>query len=444
MIQNDLIKEFKYCAVGDQQKIISQMNAETAVSLLSIPTKNVRNKLFYTTMRDEIRGSDALNSLVAVVAKGHNPVEYKTLVDFLNDHNILDKHASWDLFFNHSDEMEFKDFLSFVQENSYNNATIPETFFKKHLNDRFFEFLTGVHRSITDSFLRYKASQAEKIAILNLYNGTSTVRIDIRVSYPHFQDVPYEDIKTFLLKNIVYSQYFLDVIKNNNDFELIKTILINNCSIDNVESEFNHFTFNEKIELLKETQRDYLEIKEIISKNEYKEFIRIAFNHDQLFQYIKDLEVKDFNEELKLADVLGQITDQELFIPELDKKDIDNLSIDNIKRVLMRGRVPLYLKPLFYARLTRTEIVELLGPLEMIEDFNMLGRFMTQTELEKCQSKDIKFIRKNLPHFSKTYLEKYKDKKLFKELVGDRRNSSNNSFGHQLENIINQKIEEVA
>jgi hypothetical protein len=66
-----------------------------------------------------------------------------------------------------------------------------------------------------------------------------------------------------------------------------------------------------------------------------------------------------------------------------------------------------------------------------------MAHVMTHEELSECCEKSSIFLRFNIDLIPYSYLKKYKNKTAFKEIVGDRRNSSNSYFGQKLYDKLN-------
>ena len=85
----------------------------------------------------------------------------------------------------------------------------------------------------------------------------------------------------------------------------------------------------------------------------------------------------------------------------------------------------------FFSTFNREDVIEVWDSVYESPYRIYLGHVMTREELATLGNNN-RFLRYNLEHYSYGFLKKYKDKELFKEIVGDRRDHRNKSFGEAL------------
>ncbi len=463
--QEELVKLFKAAGESQAPEYVRQMTPATAVSLLSLTTKNVVDKLIYTSGIGDSRGNrphPALQAISNNVASGTNPAEFHVLIDYLTSKQ-LNEVGSWELYFNHVGHFSNDELILFAKHGA---SSLPEG--QEYLTQDFFNAALAsfnsdrqytVNALITDAFLRYSACDNEKIRFLDL---RTEIRISWDLSACHFQSLPYPVIKEFLLtapsgvshRIDVHSEwkYFLDLIIQNKDAETAKIILLGGDTAfgEIPYSLFRLFDFATKVEILENTKRRYIEIKSVIDSNELKDFGRIALTKENLCQYIPQLPVADLNQNIVVADVTQRVQDGAIFLPLTDKI-VKAMSKDAAKRILARGSIvngetPIHnrqktldyttieLKRVMYSKLTREEILDLNnGDITQSWDFMSMADFMTPDELSKCCDNSVDFLRLHLAKIPAEYIARFRDKAEFKRIVGDRRDRKNNQFGDDLE-----------
>lgn len=457
--QEDLIRLFKSSTESQCAEHVSRMTPATAVSLLGMTTKNVVEKLYDTRDTKDRDGKithtpkSGLKAIVQRVASGHHPVEYGVLLGFIRGKGLFEA-CTWQLFLNHADSVPYSkesknDFLAFLSKGIH---SLPED--QKYLDRGFFDKVIRLiplankynwHSFVSDAFLRYQADDAEKIQAMQdfkqLLTGKQGIKINWDLSHEHFLNLPYSFIKEFNSYNLDHWDHFRGVIFQNKDAETAKRVLIESPFYNNPPIEFFElFSFEEKVEILDTTKGSFeKDITKILKPTELKDFGRIALTKKNLADYIPELPIDYLNENVQVADVTARIVGSQVTIP-LTKEIIRGLSKEAAGRIIARAKIEasqyeeISLKKELYGKLDRKELLEVIGGSFVDHPDRMaLVGFMTPEELCSSADKDKEFFRSNVDKLPDQYVSRFKDKKAFKETVGDRRNRNNNSFAKRLE-----------
>lgn len=460
LTQDELIKLFKNSGESQCVQYVSQMTPASAVSLLSMTTKNVTEKLYRVSGypnrgTESFRPEAALNAIVTSVACGNNPAEYMALMEFLKTKKLMEC-CTWELLINHADLVTSEDVYQIAKRDTM-DGFLPQAFFDKVISKISAVYKFNCNALVTDAFLRYSATDSEKSQLLNAMqlNGTDSAVINWDLSADHFKSLPYSKIKAFVYDNgpkvgTLHTQWelFSDLILANKDTETARAILVRTGGTDDlVYNLFSLFGYDEKISVLDETKRTDLDIKKILNKQELNDFAKIALTKENLCEYALALPVSEFNEAVKIADVTARLLDEPLYIT-LNDKMVKGMTKDAAMRALARARLfqeshsgiaelDISLKRELYAKLSREDVISVIGgPISdaSSSEYIALAEHMTPEEFTFACDNSPKFLRLYFDKVSDDYLYKFKeDKEAFKNVVGDRRNSNNDSFGERLE-----------
>lgn len=464
--QADLVTLFKNASPGTCKDYVAQMDAATSVSMLSLTTKNVIEKIgSQNEYRKEFDAGPALPYIVSNVAESSNPAEFKTLLKFLRDNNAI-KLATWQLFTNHVGHFSLSDFRTFAKSSAWTGPEggITDEFYTQVLSSIPASERYSINTFITDAFLQRVATDADKIEVINNFIETDrTVSISWAMSYAAFQNLPYGEIRDlFFYENMRGEdsvrdeyQYFIPQIVQNQDTEAARAILLQKITCGRDDDSKNHyplfslFSFDDKVSILDETKSSVVQIKKVFGEAELNRFGQIVLTKQKLSQYVTQLPLKALNETVKIADVVTRVREDRFYMP-LNEKIVKALSADSARRILARAKVVgasestwstvsdselIGLKTKLYAKLDRDSINEAVqGSIADHSDRIALAQHMTQDEIvEACERDPKTFLRTHLDKVPVSYLEQFRDKDAFKRIVEDRRNRDNDAFGKALE-----------
>ncbi len=346
--------------------------------------------------------------------------------------------VTWDLLVNNVESVTQNEFTACVEFlHGYSNC-LSEVFYNKIISrlPNIIKYLS--HPVITDAFLKYEATNDDKIEILK----NKEARIDFCGSSEFFKSLPYETIKYFVFGEYAAhkaSVYFIDLIIQNKDNDSALSILENSPT---QYSLYSILTYNEKIMSVK-SNKHLIEINNIFNEEEKSKFINVALLDKNLSKYIQACPLDNINECITIADVTARMTNDAWYLHITDTV-LSSLSKESIKRLITRGKYTIDscsrdLLPELYSKLNRDELIDCVGDITNSDDVTILSAraiHMTETELVNTAQRHSNFLRYNVNKLPSSFLSIYKDKVKFKELVGDRRNGSNNSFACELESIL--------
>ena len=459
---------------GDVSSIITSLKYETILELIDSPLKTVQNKFSDKTSSGWNRNKkENCGAVVEVLCGGltpeHDTKTFNRVIKFVTDNNLVTS-LSWEFLVRHSDRIPtslvsaFADSSRTISEND-----LSDKFFDKHLKNLNPTVKFRLNETVTYEFLRRmdnkgKAQWLEKF-------GEIDACISRDIVNQVYKDVPWNDIKDTIKADHRLRSLAIILISKNQDKELA-AIFLNENSEDTYTRKlcYDVFkTFDEKFERMTEAKeceesrgRSYynrgLEVEEIISifgrENLLKLMERmltdapVTFDDtisDILNHVVEDsgYKIRDFLDVVEqnisnLQNITLSSSLTEKISLELRKKIVSNhIQLSTNYRNYYYSRNNFGVKDVdevtkeFFSIFKREDVTEVWDSIYESPYKIYLGHVMTREELATLGNND-RFLRYNLEHYSYGFLKKYKDKELFKEIVGDRRDHRNKSFGEAL------------
>ena len=368
------------------------------------------------------------------------------------------------------------DFINGLQERKRNGGKVGEI--SDAMWDKFFEgesvlTLLNMDSMVTKKFVS-RLSVEDKISILprlmgefidakdnsvhfilssdRLWDGLKSVECDYSHLPSLYSDVPWESIKEEILNNKRVIENFRQSILENKDRDFARKALCEYPSLEGrVTLHKELFTYVESAEIfltldnlpssdtvsaIFDTEDKILYYMEKVLKE------RKVLGNEIVHEYVrKKYGVKKFREVL-----LRNVSDMTLVMEHdllslMDKKTKFEVlkKADRIIGSDSRGSYSsrhsygdAYLA-LFFKDFTREEILEVDKDLTSSWYALYLCHVMNDEEIIKCCEQQTDFIRYNIERIPLSYLLRYKDKEMFKKLVGDQRDRSNKYFAQSLE-----------
>jgi hypothetical protein len=461
--QAELVTLFKAASESQCKDYVAQMDAATSVSLLSMTTKNVYQKIAeHSEYRKEWNAGPALSHVVANVAESSNPVEFKALLSFLKERNLLSQ-CTWQLFTNHVGHFDIQDFKTFAQ--SAGPGEFDDSFFKNVLSKLSTKDRYTTNTAITHAFLNV-ASEAEKIQVIEACAESHSDRdkprpaISWETSADLFRSLPYGEIRALIgYENMrgedavrePYSHFLAEIVRNQ-DKEIARVILTKEFSptwydrddVKEYYALFTLFSFEEKLSIIDESKADF-KLKKVFTETELNQFANVVLLDGDRCQYLPQITCKSYNEIVALSDVLTRIREETFYIP-LTESIIKKLSKESAARILARATVIsetsyssperlLELKSLLYAKLDRKTIEDAVQcALSDHSDRIALAQHMSEQEIIDACERDTSFFKKHVDKAPVAWIKStFQDKDHFKSVVGDRRKPDNNRLGNAIE-----------
>ena len=461
----ELITVFKNTSNGNAWEVVSKMDVDTCIALLDIDSKNVSEKLIDTSYNrkspqrsleiivGKVASGPTLSDLEEIEARSYDfKSPFIKLVNYFYKNEI--SLATWELLFRHVKELRADQYFSLVKDIRLNfTEMIPDEFFDEILSklDKKHWFTTNSSQS--HAFLkRMNIEELERILFMTEFNDD--MAIDFNESAILFKDVPYDIIKQFIKKNDQRWDYFIDRIVTANDKEYAREILLtkNHCNPSEKEVKlYLMFSFSEKVELISERSIN-CNLKEIFT-GELEQLLEECIGNEKVTGYIDEIgEIKSG----RLNDLIRNIDSPQL---PLNSTLVAKLKKESLLKILKQGcfheaskrnRYSFYGRgddygessalALAYSSLTPADYSDTFPgkPITEHRHRDYLAHLMTAEEIVECSKLSYNFLRRNLDRVPLAYLEKYKNREEFKELVGDRRKKFNNSFAVKLEDRLKE------
>jgi hypothetical protein len=467
MLQDELMTVLKNVTSHyDVEKVLKQMDFNSLEKVIQSDLKAISNKFhdrpngnFNTNFRDNTKSLTI--EITSKIPKDVSEGTFNIISNFITDKGTS-LFLNWE-FINKFEEIVPNNLvLSFISTNpSFDEHGVSDKFFDKHIKTLSMTKKVTSCMTTTVETLR-RLSLEERIEYLDVMNKN-----DLKLNREYFsnlyRDCNWEKVREKIKGKAHLKNVALELIEEKKDKEMA-------CHLIETGEDLNTADVVKMFEVLdthKEKLESYLKFT-IKNKNAYnyggesKSFtiVKSVFNKksekEDLMQNVlekglnKDVHTiyKVFISEKLNTDninnlILNKISKLKSF--EIEADMIPSMSLE-LKKALLKEGVELELKnnyyygshtvknptmDAFFDGLSREDIEETLGGIQ--NKFSLhLARFMTREELAEIGDKKSDFVRHNLSFYNYGYLQKFKDKKLFKEIVGDRRNYRNSQFAEKL------------
>jgi hypothetical protein len=469
MLQDELMTVLKNVTSSyDVEKILKEMDLNSLKNVIQSDLKSISNKFesnpnggHNPNFRENVKHFTA--EITSKIDKDIDAQTFKTISRF-----IVDKGTSGQLnwgFITKFEEIVPNDLVqSFISTNpSYSGVSLSDKFFDKHL--RGLSMTKKVTSCQTTSIeTLWRLSLDERVEYLEVMN-----KADLKLTRPQFSDLyrkcNWEKVREKIKNKNHLKNIALNLIEEKKDKEMAVHLITTEGDINTADTVkmFDVLdTFEEKLESYlklsskdKEGNLNYYgtssKVHSVIQgvfrrKNDLEKLLENIFDNSLVKDVISVYRVA-INEKINIDNInkiiLKNISKLKSF--DVGTEVIPSMSLE-LKKALLKEGVELELKNTYYyggnsvknptmdaffEGLSRADIDETLGGIH--NKYTMhLARFMTREELAAIGDKQINFVRANISFFNYGYLQKFKDKKLFKDIVGDRRNHSNSQFANKL------------
>lgn len=326
-----------------------------------------------------------------------------------------------------------------------------------------------------------RMNEAEKVAMLKRISKSKSVQLRDETLYPLYVDVDYSLIKDTIINDKHFLHTLAKKIVKEDDHATMVLASKETSEILDLEKKiaiFKALTTEEKLEVLehnaKANRQDFTGAIKNLTDEETLELLKRIIEDSRSSHYVTRI-FKHFiehkrNRANKEANKLVKAMENVDALP-LDNYTMSSLFVDTkiellVKRINLRDetyyrdgyqyysgkttpkKVSDSLGKTFFGDFKREDILKVYGEDEITycEYAKFLGHLLTKEELEACVSREIcnwtkdtsegvlkdSFLRCNLDLLSYGFLKRFKDKMLFRIVVGDRRNRNNYFFGERL------------
>ena len=435
--QDDLITIFKNLNERCCGNAIDAMDVQTATSLLTMETKNVKDKIAtYSKYNEEWHTTEVFNKIYDLVASKENEDAYNALTSFMQDKEI--KHITWQFIETYSNHyFTFGDYdLTRLEFHEISDEVFDRCFDDETSGNRF-----KTNSSITHKYLE-RMDTDEKSMVLYSFTQNDDWDINWKYSAKLLKGVDYKYIKPLITRN--NHEYFMSYTTAENDTETAATIL-EDCNHSNPDSDeirlYQMLEFDKRMELTANRRwLDGSDIKAIVGKDSEK-FKKYAIQCHLTSHLTKTFKVT----KSELNSLISNAP-----YPVVSVSDIGYLTQENTLKVFEHGEWKNHTTGYHYHRnretvcdevayqhLTRKSFLKLTDMTPNEHHMrNHLHGIMTVDEYIECCSFD-DFVRHNIDIISQDIvtvklLERFSDKARFKSIVGDKRKPENLKFANKL------------
>jgi hypothetical protein len=457
--------------------MIALMDLNTVHQVMDSTLKTVQEKLGESWGRGNFRignGGTALISRVIELSP-HTKESFTRIRTFAEK---LGHQLSWEYIYENIDYISTAQVLDKNSRDGI-DVEIPAEFYTKHLSHLEPKTLIGSNKFITREFVS-RLSEEDKINVLprlgeefiregetksitfllhqDWFDYIKYVSFDRTELFMLYKDVPWEAIKPTVLRLPSLMKHSVDLAILNEDKDAAIQILKgckDRLERDNIVRLLEMFDARTQMKMVLESiEEGQTYYREVFTKvlNEPAQLVKMfkaiigkpeSGFIDKILDFAKTIkmDMSEFREVILKNNDIGMVPLTFTFNKLLDKTTKIHLLRNKCelavnKEISYHGQrtsgLNSYLNE-FFKDLKRSDLKGILSDNLAKSTYRLyLCHVMTPEEKGEA-SEDRTFIRVHVEQIPYNYLKKYEDKKLFKDLVGDRRDSSNNSFGLSLE-----------
>ena len=464
--QEDYWKYYKQASKGDASTVLDKMELEYLYKIIDSNLKCVKDKIIGN---GGYYNRSARPTIIKLLCeKSKTKEDYKKIIAWATPNEVtLDfmiKHKD------HATKTNIKDFCSRVGLSS--SEKVDENFYKTCLKDIPKTEKFQLNQGLTYQYM-VRMSNTEKVEILKRIANTK-VKVHYGTLNDLYKAVDYSLIRETILKNKkLLESLVVRLIEEKDNDALIKCAIHCGISLQTIEKEemFKLFTYAKKkyviLEDCKTNSSNFTKAIESLSDDQCVDLLESLLKEKKADSYIskifKHLAINKRITALAKANILVSNMDDIEKLP-LKLEIISALTIDTKVTLLERGidlndsydygsyyfssngkmSMSNGLGKIFFQDFKRKDIDRTDRNLNSFRKF--IAHTMTKEELENYTMAEISnwnentgnrtlqdsFFRYNIELFSYSFLKQFKEKKSFKKVVGDRRNTSNRIFGTKL------------
>lgn len=470
LTQEELLRLFKN--KYESQKTLEYMTWDTLKSILTSDLKCVKDQVF-----DRWKLSDTGEYLVEVSC-GKAPVDkesFDLIRTFLARHKA-ERSFDWE-YVQKCESFISSDYLvAYIKDNSL-VKDIPKSFYEKRLVSLPIPTVVDLRPEITKEFVS-RLNEEDKISILprlgdefldfknnsvifimcdSDFDNIKDVEFDLKDIPELYSNVSWEKIKHIVDRNPKLRRSMINLVLKNKDKEVAETLIMEDLSSLEGESIISLCNLVQDLDkniqaFVKNSRSNYYGGHDkVISKIFKTETAITALFENAVKNSCKSLidsilEVVRTNSSM-LSSLKKNLISNSPTTFKLTESTLKYLLDSNTKKHLLKVGTHLekennygydydYKLESFFQNMRRKDLIEVLGENLSESEYSIyLAPYMTDEEKE-ISSNNKNFVRKNLEHLPTSVLVKFKDKKVFKDLVGDLRNTKNSRVADRLNKLL--------
>lgn len=472
--QDDLFRYYKQEKYAHE--VLPKFDLEHLYLIIDSELKCVTEKLYVTTYgSDRPSLSEEGNKIAKLLC-----TLSKTEEDYKKIFNWAGALVTLDFMIKHKDHSTTKEVISYCSHhaNTPIGNLVDGGYYKTCLTKIPDEVKFKLSKGLTYQYM-VRMTDTEKVTMLNRI-AKEAILLEYPTLYGLYQDVDYKLIKKTILRSKDLMKHLSRMVVDVADHEAMVKICKETAaylSNDEDNALLTSMTSEERLTVLehnaKEGRKDftqYLEnltdsesltlLKNIMEDSRTKDYVEGIFEHFSNAKRVRaNSEANKIVRAIENVDAFPKdsltigclLTDTKI---EFLKKGIDLKTETDYHRGYSYGgsnnvkKVSDSIGRTFFSDFKREDILKVFKEedLTSCEYAKFLGHLMTKEELEACVIQEItywnndtenfklqdSFLRYNLELLSYGFLKRFKDKYLFRIVVGDRRNTSNGTFGLRL------------
>jgi len=474
--QDDLWRYYKQASPYDATKVIDILDLEHLYMIIDSDLKCVKSKLFD---KYESPCNDVGFVIGRLCELSVTKQDYKKIIKWATPHHVLEsfmiKHKD------HSNNTEVEEYCKTHRMST--SLLIDDDFYHTCLTRIPDKIKYNLNQGLTWQYM-VRMNDSDKITMLKrITSENESVELDYNTLYGLYHKVDYSLIKDIILEDEYLLQFLaLKLVKENDHKAMVKSACEIGDSLDVGQkvSIFKRLTFDEKKEVIKYNYNDgdwantftkavinltdveNLDLLQSIIEDEKASRYMVS-----IFRQFKDTKNRKTKKEAnKIVKAMVNVD----ALP-LDERVISCLTVDTKADLLIKDKclrdIQRYysysnsvaitsntLGTLYFEDFKRVDIDKVYDSPIAIEYRKFLAHTMTKNEVERCADSEVKgwlqnttansmidlqesFFRHNIELLGYSYLKQFKEKKAFKAVVGDRRNTENRYFGQKLLDLMN-------
>jgi len=468
--QNDLFRYYKQADISSSSAVLNfDLDLETLYLIIDSDLKCVKNKLY-----DKWGASNEFKKIALLLCdKSETKQDYKKIIKWAKPSSVTEK-----FMIKHKDHASIQEVTEYCQYNSMSTTEmIDEDFYQVCLTKIPSKTKFELSKGLTYQYMK-RMNDTELVAMLKrIASEERSITFESDTLYNLYALVDYSLIKeTILSSKLLLNHLALKIIKENDHETLIVSCdkTGSRLSCECKQEIFKILTFDEKKQvILNDSYNNFTGGIDNLSEDECLDLLKSTINSVNSGGYT----TKIFRCLINLKDSINPLMEANKIVATMDYVDIlplndyviSALTVDT-KVKLLQNRINLKdseaysrysryshsssiikitskgLGHSFFHDFKRSDVAKVCASPVESQFRKFLAHTMSREELELCANSevrrwnkdtnatdlDISFLRLNLELFSYGYLKQFKVKEMFRKVVGDRRNTTNKSFGIKL------------
>jgi len=455
----DYFRYYKQASPYDASKVLEHLDLEHLYMIIESDLKCVTSKLLD---KWDARCRDTKAIAILLCEKSVTAKDYKKIIKWATPNLVTEK-----FMIKHKDHAAMSEVIEYCDSNSMSTSDyINEEFYQTCLVKIPENVKYTLNTGLTWQYM-VRMSDAERISVLKRIVSDEPNNIDHNTLYSLYKDIEYKQIRDKILSSKSLKHYMVQIFINKNDIEAMMvcaTTVANHLEGEHKKDIFSRLSYDNKKEVIisDKGRSNYEGAIATLSEDERLDLLSsiIDLGYDSyLHSIFNRLDSKEaLRKANKIVSEMGHV----------DRLSLSNIVIDKLsvetKKVLLERDICLLNTSIYYGYSnSRKTISDSLG-YAFFNDFRKedtkdvphycqkhIAHTMSKEDLERRVSIEIgnytvntnkldlkaSFFRLNLDLLGYGFLRQFKEKKLFRLVVGDQRDSCNKKFGEKLFSKLN-------